>query len=404
MDKNLKRILRFIFFVTIILSVICFIYEHVNCEVQSIKKNNYGEGDRKETFEVEVEDQFSKDLVEIKVPERQYTQKETKQILKEVMDQIEKIVLGENQSADHIEYDLNFVQEISGYPVMVTWESNKEHIIDSTGKIQEKELTEQGTLVEIKGTLSCGKEQSVYLMNVVVYPKTMTKKEKVVNQIMDNVKKESQKDIHDEYLHLPDKINGKTIIWKKRSEHKSGVILILGMLSILLLIFRDKEQKENKKRARKKQMEADYPNIVNQLSLLIEAGMNVKNAWQKIVSSYEEEKQRTGIRYAYEEMNYTLHEMKGGKTESECYENFGRRCQVLEYMKLSSLLSQNLRKGMKGISKLLSEEAEEAFTMRKLQAVKAGEEAGTKLLFPMSMMLVIVLIIVMVPAFLSLSV
>ena len=369
-----------------------------------VKKNGYGEGDRKETFELTVEDQFSKKLVEIEVPEREYTPEELKKVFKKVMDQLEKRVLDKNKSADHVEYDLNFITEIKGYPIMITWESDSYRVIDSTGKIHQEELTKKGTPVEIKATLSYGKESCIYIMNVMVYPKTLTEKEKTVHQILEKISKEENTKKSKEYLKLPDKINGKEVTWKKKTENKSPVIFTLGILSMILLIFRDKEEKEKQKKDRKRQMEVDYPAVVSQLAMLVEAGMNVKNAWQKIVSSYEEDKTKTGARYAYEEMKYTLKEMKGGKTESECYEDFGKRCQIPAYMKLGSILSQNLRKGMKGLSKLLSEEAEEAFTMRKLQAVKAGEEAGTKLLFPMSLMLVIVLIIVMVPAFLSLSV
>lgn len=50
---------------------------------------------------------------------------------------------------------------------------------------------------------------------------------------------------------------------------------------------------------------------------------------------------------------------------------------------------------------LLEQEAEEAFEERKNSAKKLGEEAGTKLLFPMLLMLGIVIAIIMVPALLS---
>lgn len=50
---------------------------------------------------------------------------------------------------------------------------------------------------------------------------------------------------------------------------------------------------------------------------------------------------------------------------------------------------------------MLREEVGEAFAQRKALARKRGEEAGTKLLLPMIMMLGIVLIIIVVPAFMS---
>lgn len=51
---------------------------------------------------------------------------------------------------------------------------------------------------------------------------------------------------------------------------------------------------------------------------------------------------------------------------------------------------------------LLEKEADITMQQRKNMAKKQGEEAGTKMLLPMMMMLGIVMVIVMVPAILSL--
>ena len=71
------------------------------------------------------------------------------------------------------------------------------------------------------------------------------------------------------------------------------------------------------------------------------------------------------------------------------------------YKGLSILLIQNLKKGGKGLLQLLEQEAQAAFEARKRQARVEGEKAAVKLLLPMGMMLLVVLIILMVPAFLS---
>ncbi len=66
-------------------------------------------------------------------------------------------------------------------------------------------------------------------------------------------------------------------------------------------------------------------------------------------------------------------------------------------------MSQNLRKGTKGLTQMLRMEAIQAFEERKARAKRLGEEAGTKLLAPMFLMLAVVLVIVIVPAFLSIQ-
>ena len=145
----------------------------------------------------------------------------------------------------------------------------------------------------------------------------------------------------------------------------------------------------------------DYPEIVNKIVLLVGAGLTVKNAWKKIVDHYEEYEGKK--RFAYEEMNYVMREMQSGITEAECYEHFGKRIGLSSYIKLGALLSQNLRKGTKGLTEILAQEAVQAYEERRQFMKKQGEEISTKLLLPMSMMLIVVLTIVVVPAFLTIS-
>lgn len=95
--------------------------------------------------------------------------------------------------------------------------------------------------------------------------------------------------------------------------------------------------------------------------------------------------------------------MQSGITEAECYEHFGKRIGLPSYVKLGALLSQNLRKGTKGLTEILAQEAMQAYEERRQFMKKQGEEISTKLLLPMSMMLIVVLTIVVVPAFLTIS-
>ena len=110
------------------------------------------------------------------------------------------------------------------------------------------------------------------------------------------------------------------------------------------------------------------------------------------------------MRYAYEEMKITCREMESGIMQAESYERFGRRCHGQEYIRFGALLSQNIRKGTKGITQILKMEAVQAFENRKMRAKKLGEEAGTRLLIPMFIMFTVVLIMVIVPAFLSMQI
>ena len=97
----------------------------------------------------------------------------------------------------------------------------------------------------------------------------------------------------------------------------------------------------------------------------------------------------------------TCAEMNTGVPERSAYELFARRCDTKEYLKLASLLSQNVKKGTTDILKLLEQESQSAFEQHKNLAKKKGEEAGTKLLFPMILMLMTVMAMLMFPAIVS---
>lgn len=141
---------------------------------------------------------------------------------------------------------------------------------------------------------------------------------------------------------------------------------------------------------------------MHKLVLFVGAGMTIRGAFQKIAGDYEA-KCRSGERAspAYEEVLYTCRELHSGISEGQSYEHFGRRTGLQEYIRLSTLLAQNLKRGNSTLLERLREEAEKSAEERLQQSKRLGEEAGTKLLVPMVLMLAVVMAMIMVPAFSS---
>ena len=110
---------------------------------------------------------------------------------------------------------------------------------------------------------------------------------------------------------------------------------------------------------------------------------------------------RTGMRFAYEEMLISDREMQLGIPEVKVYERFGTRCSVPAYNRFGTLLARNIKRGSSGIIEILESESKESFAERRENVRKKGEETGTKLLLPMFGMLILVIAIVVVPAFSS---
>ena len=160
----------------------------------------------------------------------------------------------------------------------------------------------------------------------------------------------------------------------------------------------DGQKEEMAKRA--EQLLMDYPSLIMKFTLLIQAGMTVRRAFQKISSDYLRNCPKEG-RYAYEAVTTTCHEMDSGVAQLEAYRRFGERCGQMKYKTFSTILIQNLQKGGHRMADLLEKEALEAWDERKRKARVMGETAATKLLVPMIMMLAVVMAIIMIPAFLS---
>ncbi|RHQ55821.1 hypothetical protein DWY34_15265 [Blautia sp. AF25-12LB] len=113
---------------------------------------------------------------------------------------------------------------------------------------------------------------------------------------------------------------------------------------------------------------------------------------------------REEVRKAYEILVEVCGEMERGLGEKEAYEQLGERWGLLSYRTLSSILVQCLQKGSVGVEQILAKEAEQAQRLRRQQAQILGEQASTRLLFPMILMLLVVFVILLVPAWLTFAV
>ena len=105
----------------------------------------------------------------------------------------------------------------------------------------------------------------------------------------------------------------------------------------------------------------------------------------------------------YEEMQVSVNQMETGMPETRVYMEFGRRCQLTCYVKFSSFLESSVSTGGKQLRTLLENEVETAWKQQTDMVRRKGEELSSKLLLPMFGMLCVVMIMVVAPAFLSLT-
>lgn len=373
-------------------------------EGKYIRKNGYMGTSKEETLQATVEGILEEEIT-VTIGRQKYSRAEIEEIFTRMVEELDMIILGDNESLDEVRNDLNLIDSHTDYPVTIRWSMDPYVGIDISGHLIEEEIDELGTLVRLEAELSYEEYTRTYATYVKLMPQIKNQEQIEVNKILKSVSELNEGKEEEENFELPTEVEGKKIVWTKEEQENAFTLFLLFLVcSVLIYIGKDydlQKQVENRKR----QLILDYSDIVSKLHILLGAGMTMQGAFTKIAFDYEKKKIKSknfkGIRYAYEEMLIVSYEMQSGVSEVKCYENFGQRCKENLYIKLGILLSQNLKKGSQNVSVMLEEEMRNTLEVRKNLAKKLGEEAGTKLLLPMILMLVVVIIILIFPAFLS---
>lgn len=372
-------------------------------EVYLLERNSAGKGAKEVWLSLDAGELLGQQVYPVTVEEQILTKEEAEQILSLAGREAETVILGENSSGEQITSDLYLPKTLQEGKVESSYSFEPFDLIESDGTILWENLEEEETLVKVSVEMSCQEHQALHEFYIRLLPEKMEEKTALLLDIRRKIARENQKP-GQSCVRLPGTYKQINLRWRQEPENLSIKILLLGTACLILWHVSVKEKQERLRKARERQLKLDYPEIVSQISLLTGAGMTVSSAWGRIVSEYsrQQEQGNSLLRPGFEEMKKTWHEMQDGVGEQQAYSNFGTRCGQVQYRKFSSILTQNVKKGTRGMQQLLDAEAKEAFAERKRYARQMGEEAGTKLLIPMGIMLLLVFAILMLPAMLNL--
>ncbi|MFV0362098.1 MAG: immunoglobulin-like domain-containing protein [Suipraeoptans sp.] len=405
--NNRNIIIIFVLVVGVGLGIL--IYDQISASSRldaEIQRNSYGKGSREEQIEIDIGDS-GREAITIEVGEREYTSEEIKIIFDEIINNLDSLILGENIDFDYVTSDLNLIKSYKDYPVTITWRSDNFQLVSNEGRVNAMEESEEGKVVKLSAAIiytNRTTDQAIYERGVCIYPKYDSNEDAQRYLIERRIKENEEKSKTDEVFTLPSSADGKEISYYRIPNYRGITIMVFGVLFGILLFLKTKQDKIQSQKDREKQMLIDFPEILSKIIMLLGSGMVLSQVWDTIVDEYDRKSNDKGIRFGYEEMKITRREMRNGTNEVTCYENFGKRCKIRPYMRLGMLLSGNIRKGNKGLIEVLKSESYQVYDERLVRAKRAGEEAGTKLLIPMFLMLVVALLVIIVPAFISIQI
>ncbi len=360
-----------------------------------VSRGSYKEGAR----EIDIETDYGQQRMDfhVEVKPRLLSGEETERLFEDFAEKLPEYILGTNSSLQNVAADLDLKEKYGDYPISVQWESGAPGLLSDSGQLFSLEEEETVTL---SYRLSYGMWERNGELSVTLKPPVPSQEEQLYMELEELLQQSQRGSLSQDEWRLPTELRGESIHWRQIAEDNSLVLWAVALVAaIAVFLFLDKDLHEQLEK-RKKTLRREYPEIVHKLVLFVGAGMTIRGAFQKIAGDYEA-KRREGGRAspAYEEMLYTCRELRSGVSEGLSYEHFGKRAGLQEYIRLSALLAQNLKRGNSTLLERLRDEAEKSAQERLQESRKMGEEAGTKLLVPMVLMLAVVMAIIMVPAF-----
>lgn len=374
----------------------------VNEPLTTLKRPDVNESS--ETHNITAYINGKKENLDIFIKPRLLTQEELLKIYENISDDILTELLKDNPDINYVSRDLNFINTICNSEslnkmINITWTIDDSSLISPMGNLIYDNINPQGSNVKISARLQLdGYDFSATKIFILkLFPRIYSSGEILSTQINDNINNEEK--IYSKTINLSDDSGFDSVTYYKKTAPFPIILIPLCALFIALSIYAGHSNIKRKLSARNIQLAYDYPRIVSKLTLLYSAGLNLQNAFRKIIYDYESINSKS--RFAYEEIKVMIKSIENGISEGDAYISFGQNCFLPCYIKLGTLLNQNLKSGHSEIYKILEYECYSSMENKKIQIKTAAEKASTKAVFPLVLLLITVFIIVLSPALVS---
>lgn len=352
-----------------------------------LSRADYDGEARTENIELSIDDKEYSYAMEIEP--REYTEEEFYRLAEEQGKDLEAAILGKNPDPEHVTEDLDLPTEDAEGVFAYTWWSDRPEIVTSYGKVYLEEIKDcEVVVLRLEISYNTYKYEQDFPLVVV----QQTRRKDAIEQVEEMLLQLEQETRTDSKVTLPETYENVEIRVQDKGMRPSMQCLLLGIMlagAVFTVLYgrnREQEKKGNDALIR------DYPFFVNRLWLLLGTGMTVQMGIRQIAS---ELKDNVCLK---RELEYAIHCLQTGSEESRVYEQLGRRLKVPAYNRLFRQLGQHVRIGTKDLRNLMELEMQTALRKRRELAKKKGEEASTKLLFPMIVLLALVMLLIVYPA------
>ena len=317
-------------------------------------------------------------------------------------------ILGENESLGRVTKPLDLPGTVEGYPFEIAWESSSYALVDADGTVgnsgmgegESREVTLTALLSYdngIGGGLRWSREYPV-----TVFGPELSAEDALSLRIREAIQSADARSVSETAMPLPYEMEEESLYWEEKPAGTGMAMLVFSGIVAFLAAAVMGSRLHERVVQRERQMMLDYPRIISKFVLYLGAGLSIRSTFIRLGEEYTKRRaEGLGEQSAYEEILLVCRELASGVPEADAYADFGQRCRSRQYTRLSAILAQNLKKGNQELLSVMQQEAKASFEERQNTARKLGEEAETKLLLPMIMMLAITMLIIIIPAYYS---
>lgn len=400
-QKRKKRVTVLIILFGIVACICANISSHIQSKLQEgpcLQRNEWGEGN----YEVILSalTTSGKQTIHYEVKERKYTYKELERLCQEAETELKNIILGNNVSLSFVTDRLYLPQSLENYPFRIIWSSSNTELIQADGIIIGEKIEQEGEKVILTALLQYQEFEEEHCYEVILFPNERSVEEQQTAKLDALLKQIGENTAEQRTIMLPKSIGNQEITWIEEKNNDSIWIILISMIGVIAASYTINKEIYEKDKQREKELRDDYPEFVSMIQSYMAAGLTMRNIFFKIAEDYQKEKNETGRKnFLSEEIVIACHLFSNGQSDEEVYRKWAERCNERHYRKLSFLLISYGKQGNDNMMRMLSEEVYQAWTEQRDLVKRKGEEAGTKLLLPMTLMLLVVMLLIILPVY-----
>ncbi len=171
-------------------------------------------------------------------------------------------------------------------------------------------------------------------------------------------------------------------------------MIFVGLILTVIIITYSFLSLDKELLKRKRECISELPFFIHSLILLINAGESIQSAFVKVTRSYASPPDS----HLKLQLMKAMYELENGNSFTVVLERLNQRVAVHEVSVFTTTLILNVRRGGKDLVLILDNLANDFWNRRINEARIIGEEASSKLVFPMLLILIVVILVLATPA------